>query len=123
MVKFRNIIKKFGRKPCFKGDPNPNPLGVARGKRAARSLGVPHKKTNNLKGIFHNGVAENHVAVIDPGHHPMIWMGGWEIVTCHDSWIYSQGFNMGGYPKGGRRFQLIDARGLVKTICTGDATW
>ena len=53
----------------------------------------------------------------------MIGMGGWEIIKIHYSWIYAQGVDMGGSPKGGRHLHLIDTRDVVKIIWMGNATW
>ena len=53
----------------------------------------------------------------------MIGMGGWEIIKIHYSWIYAQGVDMGGSPKGGRPLHLIDTRDVVKIIWMGNATW
>ena len=53
----------------------------------------------------------------------MIGIGGWERIKFHDSWIDSQGVDMVVSSKGGRRLKLIGARGVVKIVWTGRATW
>ena len=49
----------------------------------------------------------------------MIGQDGWEIIKGHDTWIDTQGVNMGGPSKTRRRLQLLDARGVVKNSLDG----
>ena len=52
--------------------------------------------------------------MIDTGDQKcIIGTGGWKIIKCHDSCIYSQGVNMGGPSKGGHLLQIIDSIGVV----------
>ena len=65
-------------------------------------------------------IARGHTTVFDTGdQQSMIGRDGWEIIKRRDNWIDTQGVNMVGPSKAGRRFQLVDARGVVKNCLDG----
>ena len=52
----------------------------------------------------------------------MIGRDVWEIIKRHDKWIDAKCVDLGSSSKAGRRLQLVDARGVVKTMWVGSAT-
>ena len=60
------------------------------------------------------------MAVFDTGaQHLMLGRDGWEIIKRHEKWIDTRSVDLGGPSKTGRRLQLVDARGVVKTCLGG----
>ena len=91
------------------------PQRSVRSKRSVQTFYARPKLHNHAQGIVHNRIARGHTAMFDTGSQKsMIGLDGWEIIKRHDSWIYTQGVNMGGLSKVGRRLKLVDARGVVK---------
>ena len=120
--KFKNISKRYGWKSPTKGRLDMKPWGFACSKRAVRNLYLPSKIQNNAKGNFHSRAAKKHAAVLDTGsHQSMIVMVDWEIIKRHNSWINSQGVNMGEPSKSGIFLRLVGARGVVKIVWVDSA--
>ena len=98
MRKSDDMEKRCRRNPPAKGRPALNPQGVLHSKIDVQNLGDLSKSKKYTQGIFHNGAAKNHNAVLDTGsQQSMIDMGGWYIIKRHGSWMDGQGLNM-GYP-------------------------
>ena len=113
MAKSRRVVTRRGRTVL-------NPRGLARSKRAVRNFDDLPKIHKHAQGIVHDRIVRGHTAVFDTGdQQSMIGRDGWEITKRHDTWIDTQGVNMGGPPNSGRRLQLVDARGVVKTRLDG----
>ena len=103
MGKYHSIANRCEKKSLTKGRPNPKPREIPCGTRAVQNVGVTHRKSKCIQGIVHNEVAKNHTGMLDTGsHYSMIGMGIWEIIKCHDIWIYTQVVYLVGYSKGGR---------------------
>ena len=114
MGKFKNVAKSR-RIVTRRGRPVLKPRGYVRSNRAVKTFDALPKIHKHTQGIAHNGIARGHTAVFDTGiQQLMIGRDIWEIIKCHDTWIYVQGVNMVGSSKTGNRFQLVDSRGVVK---------
>ena len=58
--------------------------------------------------------------MFDTGYKQLkTWRYGWEIIKRHDTWIDAKVVDLGGPPKAGRRFQLVDAIDVVKNHLYG----
>ena len=102
MGKSENMAKS-GHKSPAKGRPVLNAQVVTLSKRDVLTLDTCPRSHKYEQGIFHNGAARGHTAVLDTGYQQsMVGMGGWKIIKRHDTWIYAQGVNMGGSSKAGR---------------------
>ena len=49
----------------------------------------------------------------------MVGICGWEIIKRHDTWIDSQGVNMGGSSKERHHLKLVDEKGVMKNRLYG----
>ena len=111
---------KSRRKSPTKDHPVLKTPGVTRSKSAVRTLYACPKSQKYAHGIIHNGAAKGHTAVIDAGsQQSMVIIGGWDIIKRHDTWIDTQGVNMGGSSKAGHRLKLVDTRGVIKNCLDG----
>ena len=102
MGKSKNTAKSE-RKVTHKGCLVLKPQGSVRSKRDVQNFNSCPKSHKHAQGIIHDGIARCHTTVFDKGaHQSMIGRYGWEIIKRHDTWIYTQGVNMGGSSKAGR---------------------
>ena len=123
MGKFKNMVN-YGRKFTRKGRPVMNPRGTMSSKRDVQTFDARPKSHKNAQGIVHDRIARGHTIVFDTeDQQSMIGQYGWEIIKRHDTWIDAQGVNIVGPSKAGHRLQLVDARGVVKIVWMGSATW
>ena len=103
MGKYENTAKSGSKSPT-KGHPVLNPQGVTLSKKAVQTLDDRPKSHNYTHIIFHSGADMGHTAVLDTGsQQSTVGMRVWDIIKRHDTWIDTQGVNMGGSSKEGRR--------------------
>ena len=86
-----------------------------------RNLDARPRSHKYAQGIIHDGDNRGHTAVLyTRDQHSIVGMGGWEIIKRHNTWIYAQCVNMGDYSKAGRRFKLVDTKGVAKKRLNGN---